>query len=122
MINSQLLLYVNLVIGGLLVLYFILGRHKPKEPVRLNLRAKDSNKQQLLDPETVPQSRSLGIMFMYNGHDWEAHEVLGVPQGASMHQVTAVYQQLIKTAHKDSLAFYEQAYAAISNRHRKHQL
>lgn len=135
MINSQLLLYLNLGIGLLLVLYFVLGRSKPKPPTRLNMRAKDSEgkKPVILEAEDQQEvaiasnephetSRSLAVMFMYNGHDWEAHDVLGVPQGASMHQITLVYQELIKKSDARSLQFYEHAYAAISTRHRKHRL
>lgn len=139
MINSQLLLYLNLGIGLLLVLYFVLGRPKPKQPTKLNMRAKDSvdKKTQVLEPESpktaaiqqaVQQAepreaaRSLAVIFMYNGHDWEAHDVLGVPQGASMHEITKVYQELVKKTDARSLQFYEQAYNAISIRHRKHRL
>lgn len=67
-------------------------------------------------------SRSLAVIFMYNGHDWEAHDVLGVPQGASMHQVTMAYQELVKKSDARSLQLYEHAYSAISIRHRKHRL
>lgn len=135
MINSQLLLYLNLGIGLLLVLYFVLGRPKPKPPTKLNMRAKDSGdkKAQVLEPappktvavntpEPREVSRSLAVIFMYNGHDWEAHDVLGVPQGASMHDVTKVYQELVQKTDARSLQFYEQAYNAISQRHRKHRL
>lgn len=139
MINSQLLLFLNLGFGLLLVLYFVLGRPKPKQPTKLNMRAKDSGdkKAVVLEPETsskvtTPQiakqaeprevSRSLAVIFMYNGHDWEAHDVLGVPQGASMHDVTKVYQELVKKTDARSLQFYEQAYNAIAQRHRKHRL
>lgn len=140
MINSQLLLFLNLGFGLLLVLYFVLGRPKPKPPTKLNMRAKDSGdkKTQVLEPESpktlaVQQaeprevgrsegSRSLSVIFMYNGHDWEAHDVLGVPQGASMHEITKVYQELVKKTDARSLQFYEQAYNAISIRHRKHRL
>lgn len=116
------------------MLYFVLGRSKPKPPTRLNMRAKESKEKApvILEPEGKKEvtltsqdpreARSLAVMFMYNGHDWEAHDVLGVPQGASMHQVTQVYQQLVKTADVRSLQFYEHAYAAISTRHRKHRL
>ncbi len=72
--------------------------------------------------EPPPVTRTLAVIFMYNGHDWEAHDVLGVPQGASMHEITKVYQQLVKKSDARSLQFYEHAYAAISERHRKQKL
>lgn len=92
----------------------------------------DQDRQQWLEPESASAiaadaeprdvSRSLSVIFMYNGHDWEAHDVLGVPQGSSMHEVTMAYQGLVKTADPRSLSMYEQAYAAIAQRHRKHRL
>jgi len=128
-INSQLLLFLNLGFGILLVLYFVLGRPKAKQPTKLNMRGKESGEKtmQVLEPENLKparaeESRSLSVIFMYNGHDWEAHDVLGVPQGASMHEVTKVYQELVKKTDSRSLQFYEHAYNAISIRHRKHRL
>lgn len=150
MINSQLLLYLNLGFGVLLVLYFVVGRSKPKQPTKLNLRASESEdslkSQNWLEPEAtkplktniktdyalatvkdisnmgVKNERNLSVLFMYNGHDWEAHDVLGAPQGASMHLITEIYQKLIRNADVGSLAFYEQAYNALSDHHRKHRL
>lgn len=135
MINSQLLLYLNLGFGLLLVLYFLLGRPKTKPPTRLNMRAKETldKKPLVLEPEIkkeviiapeVPREtvRSLAVIFIFNGHDFEAHEALGVPQGSSMHLVTTRYQELVKTADAGSLQFYEQAYLAISDRHRSRRL
>ena len=125
------------------MLYFILGRPKAKQPTRLNMRAKSSVEKSpvILEPEvmaevavpatvaateaishSVQESRSLDVLFMYNGHDFEAHQVLGVPQGASMHQVTEVYQNLVKSSDARSLQLYESAYSAIAVRHRKHRL
>lgn len=91
-----------------------------KKPVILEPEAK--KELAVVDEQPREASRSLAVIFMYNGHDWEAHDVLGVPQGSSMHQVTLAYQQLIKTADSRSLQFYELAYSAISTRHRKHRL
>lgn len=133
MINSQLLLYLNIGFGLLVVLYIFFGRSKPKTPTKLNLRAKGTKSLEpvLLEPEivhggdkgeTTVAARGLGVIFMYNGHDWEAHDVLGIPQGASMHDATMAYQNLIKKSDVRSLQLYEQAYAAISDRHRKHRL
>lgn len=50
---------------------------------------------------------------MYNGHDWDAFEVLGVPAGTRIDLVTAHYQNLVQTSDKDQLPFLEAAYLAI---------
>lgn len=61
----------------------------------------------------VPQARQLNILFLYNGHDWDAHQVLGVPAGTSLSVVTQRYQQLIKSSDAGQIQFYEAAYRAI---------
>ena len=75
-------------------------------------------KMTVLEPENVidlksHQAKNLSIYFVYNGHEWEAHEVLGVPAGSSMHNVTAAYQKLIVTSDPSTFEFYESSYQAI---------
>ena len=86
-------------------------------------------KQSLLEPEIVTDlpsakkySKQLSIFFMYNGHDWEAHEVLGIPQGASVDVATKAYQQQLKSADASSYEFLESAYNAIFKKQRNQRL
>lgn len=144
--NSQLLLYINIFLGVVFVLYFLLGRGKQKQPTKLNVKANEDftksiikknapsqvlkannfkpgapdhpAKMTVLEPENVIElkahrARNLCIYFVYNGHEWEAHEVLGVPPGSSMHQVTEAYQKLIVTSDPSTFEFYESSYQAI---------
>ncbi len=67
-------------------------------------------------------SKQLSIFFMYNGHDWEAHQVLGIPQGASIDVATRAYQEQLKTAEPSSYDFYEAAHAAIFKKRRNERL
>lgn len=62
------------------------------------------------------KTKSLNIMFNYNGHSWDAYEVLGVPAGASITIVTEAYQAALLRGNKSSLDFLETAYKAILNR------
>lgn len=72
------------------------------------------SKVQILEPETSATSqKNLAIFFIYNGHDWEAHSVLGVPQGASLKTVTESYQKLLAESDAQSYDFLEAAYKAI---------
>lgn len=145
--NSQKLLYINIIIGVLFLLYFLFGRPRPKEPTRLKLKNPDSpeegnssaekpagfvkisqkNQQSgeynpqvtVLEPEDKSSSqKELAIFFMYNGHDWEAHDVLGVPQGANLKVVTEKYQKLLAENNTQSYDFLEAAYQAILKRKR----
>lgn len=143
--NSQILLYVNLGLGLLLVVYFVYPRQKPR-PTKLNLKANtnlvdlkqeietrnyamnqiaQSKSETWLEPEsvqTVRQARHLSIQFMYNGHDWEAHDVLGLPQGATLPMATEAYQKLLQSSDSNTFPFYEAAYNAILDKNKKHYL
>ena len=149
--NSQQLLYANIVIGILFVAYFLFGRGKQRQPTQLNVKAKEDFKKnqpktdqieaalarhqsfqqtktvQVLEPEIEIQNivqlkdhkaRNLSIYFVYNGHEWESHEVLGVPQGAPLPAVTEAYQILIKTSDPSTFEFFESAYHSILKRWR----
>lgn len=57
--------------------------------------------------------RELNVIFQYNGHDFDAHEVLGVPAGAGRQTVEKAYQELRKKSDSDSHEFIDTAYRAI---------
>ena len=137
--NSQQLLYLNIFIGIVFVLYFLLSKGKRHEPTKLNMKANEDftksiikaktsaplpaaePKMTVLEPENVIQmkthvAKNLSIYFMYNGHEWEAHEVLGVPAGAQLPVVTAAYQKLIITSDPSTFEFFEAGYQAILRR------
>lgn len=61
-------------------------------------------------------AKNLNVIFNYNGHSWDAHEVLGVPAGAAMPAVTAAYQNALKKADPASYGFLETAYKSILHR------
>lgn len=60
-----------------------------------------------------PESKSLQVFFLYNGHDWDAYAVLGLPAGASLPVVTERYQSLIRSGDPGKLEFFEAAYQSI---------
>ncbi len=66
-------------------------------------------------PPSAPEQKAkmLNVLFMYNGHDWDAYEVLGLPAGCSLNLVTQRYQDLIREADSGKLEFYQTAYEAI---------
>jgi hypothetical protein len=141
-VNSQQLLYINILVGILIVLYFVFGRGKTKQIARLRIRdlpPKDDSadidqtpvppaapEMLVLEPEAPPKkeevkpdiviqmpTRTQKIYFAFNGHDWEAYEALGVPVNAPLTTVTKMYQHLIKTSDTSTFDFYESAYSAI---------
>jgi hypothetical protein len=141
-VNSQQLLYINLVLGVVFLLYFVFGRSKPRAPTRLNLKNKETplekplnpdrlesqkiqqpqitSKMTILEPETEQsQAKNLAIFFMYNGHGWEAYSVLGLAQGSNMKTVTESYQKMLEINDPKSYDFLETAYKAILDQKRR---
>ncbi|MFZ3231004.1 MAG: hypothetical protein WA160_12420 [Pseudobdellovibrio sp.] len=75
-------------------------------------------KDNVIDLKGHQATKNLNIYFMFNMHEWEAHEALGVPAAAPLPVVTAAYQKLVLTCDPAGFEFYELAYQAILKRWR----
>lgn len=64
-------------------------------------------------PAVNGESKELNILFNYNGHTWDAYEVLGLPAGAGLVDVTKAYQTMLKSAEPESHEFLETAFKSI---------
>lgn len=108
---------------------------RPKRsPSRLKLREKNSEDKgnSRLESESESESatataprvsevpgreeRQLTVMFQFNGHDFEAYEVLGLAAGSSPASVEEAYQKILVTTSPDSLEIYRIAYECIKRR------
>jgi hypothetical protein len=122
-VDSQLFFFINVAFGGFFLVWFWIGRkNRGVMPTRLKLRnpqtqntlvMSNSEKKSSTADEAIKNAKKLNVLFLYNGHDWDAHEVLGVPAGAGLSLVTERYQQLIKQADQGQIEFYQAAYQAI---------
>ncbi len=116
--NSQDFLILNVSCIILFLLWYWRSRESSSSrPTKLKMHAPDSA------PLALPPERSadrpaknLNVIFNYNGHSWDAYEVLGVPAGSSPRDVTAAYQTALQTTDPKSHAFLEVAYKAILTR------
>lgn len=123
--NSQDFLTINMVGAGAFLIWYLISRGGPTQPSRLNLKAPDTAPT-VLEPviseiphlhDAPPSMKALNVMFVYNGHTWDAHEVLGIPAGASIPLVTEAYQMALKRCTgPESIEFLETAYRAILNK------
>jgi len=135
-VNSQLFFFLNF-LGALAFLAWFLTSRKDNSRRPTQLRMKGEGQANPAPPVTpsaqhpapsaatakvaptqTPAStqrteKTLNVLFIYNGHDWDAYEVLGLPAGASLTLVTQRYQELVKTAERGQLEFYEAAHQAI---------
>ena len=116
--NSQQLLFINLIIIVIAALFFKLRRRKRQLPVIPP--ANEPVPAEIITAEVTPKitriPREPGreqTFFVYNGHEWEAFEVLGLPSGVSLEIATRHYQELIRTSDPSTFEFYDAAYTCI---------
>lgn len=114
--------------GGIVMVFLLIATVRKRQPLpsRLHLKGdpvRDLGGQAHMDSATrqlqeeVYSERSLNVLFMYNGHSWDAYEVLGVPAGARHEQVEAAYRHALNTCQPQSREFFEAAYVAITQKH-----
>lgn len=120
-------MYINGVVVLILVIYILYGRSK-RNPSRLKLR--ETHKSDKLDLKADPTThrsgdyanapeyehrheRVLNVIFQFNGHDFDAYEVLGVAAGSPLEVVDNAYAEQLKTSPEDAREFLQMAYNAI---------
>lgn len=109
--------------GALLAvgLLFVLWR-RPYQGMRLRL--KSSLKSKLIASQTPyvprrsggrkpPMPSTLNVHFNYNGHDFDAYQVLGIPAGSSLENVEIAFRQALEKSDPASREFLEAALRAI---------
>lgn len=67
----------------------------------------------LSTPSPPPLGPLPQAFFVYNGHDWDAFEVLGVSPYSSFSEITKSYQVMIRKADNGKHDFLQAAYSAI---------
>jgi hypothetical protein len=115
---------------------FLFFRGADKKPVRLKMeqgnpplvKAKvlpgskfptQKGKPTMADADTSPGvhldgSRSLNVLFNYNGHTWDAYEVLGCPAGGSLELAKKSFEEAKRNqSDPQSVEFLETALDAI---------
>lgn len=126
--SSQAFLWVNLGIVLLVVALFLIGRNRVSAPSKLNLRKqtqKSSSSVQAArgfdsqgnpnfkaQPGNSSKEKNLNVIFMYNGHNFDAHEVLGIPAGSKWEAVQQAYEKA-KLVQGSDLEFLEAAFTSI---------
>ncbi len=127
--SSQAFFWVNVSLGLFLILIFLIGKRGIVAPSKLNLKKGRSGRGIVpkgagfhstsvdLANEVVGE-KNLNVLFVYNGHTFDAYEVLGAPAGASLEMVQRFYQEALARKGKDA-DFLEAAYFAIKTSLRK---
>jgi hypothetical protein len=95
--SSQAFFWVNVGLGLLLILFFLL---KKRGTLPLFTHSVDY------------RSKEMPVVFIYNGHNFDAHEVLGLPKDATMEMAEKIFRKVLSEKRDDRL-FIEAAYAAL---------
>ena len=61
-----------------------------------------------------PQVKSLNVLFNWNGHTWDAYEVLGVPAGSSLESARTAFERGASLADTETVPFLKAAFDAIA--------
>ena len=116
------------ILNGLILLLVVLYmvRKRPKSQFRLrfgrirgavapNVGADRGVGQGLSsDMSGRPQEKTLNTLFNYNGHTWDAYEVLGLPAGSPQNKIDEAYKiSVSKQESASSRDFLDAAYQAI---------
>ncbi len=124
--SSPAFIVITLLLGAFLVALFFFGRFSGiRTSTRLYLRRKSntdvlgrgkpltmSAEARAARPEEN-SAKSLNVIFMFNGHSWDAYEILGLPAGAPLAMVEASYAKLKTSVSPDSREFVEMAYRVL---------
>jgi hypothetical protein len=97
---------------------FLMWR-KPGRGIRLRLRTLR------VEPKALPNSNPaifkssgvrpqiLNVHFMFNGHSFDAYEVLGLPAGSSMERIESSYQTMLAKPNREAREFLDAAVKAL---------
>ncbi len=117
------------ILMGVVVLWvtYFRSRRKfdhPDGPLNLKKTATDLTSQpqmSRLDYSTLEEMRqsrdlkNLNVIFMFNGHSFDAYEVLGLPAGSPLSACEAAYKEAIARTDPNSRAFLQMAWESIKN-------
>lgn len=117
--NSQIIVIVQVLIAGTFILWILSRRGSSPKPTVLNMRVDmKSQKPTVLGVKAeVTEAKVLNVIFMWNGHGWDAYEVFGLPAGSSLVDVRRRFYELTSTADDEGQKqFLSAALNAIENK------
>jgi hypothetical protein len=103
-------LILNAVVVTLLILYFMKAKRSKLQPTKLNLKKTTFTPVKDLD---INNEEELNVYFNFNGHMWDAYEILGVPAGAPISDIEMAFLKARMRIDEESKEILEMAYEAL---------
>jgi hypothetical protein len=107
-----------LILIGAFVIFLVVFFQSTKKktyPTRLQMKNEVPLKP-LSEAATAERAVSLNVMFNYNGHSFDAYEVLGVPAGSAWEDVRSAFESSVDKMDPSANEFYLAAFNAIKNK------
>lgn len=111
--SPTLFLVVNALVVTVLAGLFLAAKRQKPRPTRLNLRKGQFKPVQDVD---INDEEELNVYFNFNGHMWDAYEIIGVPAGSHMSDIEMAYLKCRMRIDEESKEILEMAYAAIQQK------
>ena len=112
---TQFLLLNAAIVIGLVAFFLMGGRRGGRLKFRNNTRLPQVPRRPTDEAPPLRNEKALNCFFMFNGHSFDAFEVLGVPAGAGWAEAERAYQDAVRRNPK-SRDLFETALNAIRNR------
>ncbi|MCB0369330.1 MAG: hypothetical protein KDD45_07715 [Bdellovibrionales bacterium] len=126
MMNNQGLLIIQIVFVLFFLWWLLSKRGRMPNPTVLNLEKdleiqkglrhldKDLNLYQKRSVAAIEKNmKALNVIFMWNGHSWDAFEVFGLAAGSSVELVRVKYEEMLSQADSGQKEFLTVAYNSI---------
>jgi hypothetical protein len=114
---QQIFLLIQIAVGSALVAYFLFGRKVNQNPSRLHLKRSSGDSPSVGAPAATSRAvtselsrqviepgvsgnfhqdvKILNVVFMYNGHTFDAHEVIGVAPGSRFEVIREAFNKSV---------------------------
>ena len=89
------------------------GRESGSEPDRATDREAHRKSDREFGRQPVAAQTALNVFFNWNGHSWDAYEVLALPAGSSRDAAKKAFEQIAANCDEESLLFFKAALDAI---------
>lgn len=124
--NSQLIAFIQVLIAAVFIIWILSRRGGTPKPTILNM-ANDINENKSkskiknyssinFTDGPIVKVKVLNVIFMWNGHNWDAYEVFGLPAGSSVEKVREKFNELKSKSDQGQVAFLTEALNAIENK------